>query len=72
MRRMIWIQTARTEAWACSECGWIFNPLGPPRGNDMSEMKQNFERQRDKEYGSHVCAAHPRAKNSRDDTKIPR
>jgi hypothetical protein len=64
MRRMVWIKTARTETWACSECGWRFSPLGPPRGSDLEEMKQNYERQRDKEYASHVCAEYPRVKGA--------
>jgi hypothetical protein len=62
MRKMIWIKTARVEAWACSECAWAFNPSDPPRGRDLDEMKQNYESQRDKEYAAHVCAEHPRGK----------
>jgi hypothetical protein len=27
-------------------------------------MKQNYERQRDKEYASHVCAQYPRVKGA--------
>lgn len=61
MRRMVWIKTARTETWACSECAWRFNPSGPPRGGDLDEMKRNYERQRDTEYAAHVCAKYPRA-----------
>jgi hypothetical protein len=72
MRQMIWIKTPRMEAWACSECAWTFNPLGPPRGSGLDEMKQNYERQRDKEYASHACSEHPRAKTPRDESKFPR
>ena len=64
-RRMVWITTAQMEDWACSECGWAFRPSGPPVGRDLEEMKQNYERQRDTEYGSHVCAEHARNENDR-------
>jgi len=62
MREMIWVKSPRSERWACSECAWAFNPSGPPVGNSLDEMKQNFERQRDKEFAAHVCAQHPRIK----------
>jgi hypothetical protein len=70
MRQMVWIKTARMKAWTCSECAWTFNPSGPPRGSSLEEMKQNYERQRDKEYASHVCADHPRAKSATDDSRM--
>jgi len=70
MRQMVWIKTTRIEAWACSECAWTFSPSGPPNGSSLEEMKQNYERQRDKEYASHVCADHPRAKSATDDSRI--
>ena len=60
----MWVKTAHIEGWACSECAWVFTPSGPPRGETLDEMKQNFERQRDKEFASHVCAHHPRPKES--------
>jgi hypothetical protein len=64
MRKLIWIKTPRMEAWACSECAWTFNPSGPPRGSDLEEMKHNYEHERDKEYASHACSNHPRAKTT--------
>jgi hypothetical protein len=66
MRQMTYISIERSQTWACSDCAWTFNPSGPPRGNSLEEMKQNYERQRDKEYASHVCAEHPRAKSARE------
>ena len=60
MRKMIWVESVHSEGWACSECAWAFNPSGPLRGTSLDEMKRNFERQRDKEFASHVCAQHPR------------
>jgi hypothetical protein len=65
MRQMVYISTERVQTWACSECAWTFNPSGPPRGGSLEEMKQNYERQRDKEYASHVCTEHLRNKSAR-------
>jgi hypothetical protein len=62
MKTMIWVKSAQFEGWACCECAWIFNPSGPPVGNSLEAMKQDFERQRDREFGSHVCAQNPRDK----------
>jgi hypothetical protein len=70
MRKMIWIKTARMESWACSACDWTFRPSGPPLGRDLEEMKQNFERQRDKEYASHVCADYPKPSIARDGSQF--
>ena len=72
MRQMIWVKSVDIETWACSECAWAFNPSGSPRGNSLKEMKQNFEHQRDKEFVSHVCAEHPRAKRAKDDSRFSR
>jgi hypothetical protein len=72
MRQMIWIEIARMETWACSECAWAFSPSGPPRGSSLDEMKQNYEHQRDKEFASHVCAEHARTKGAKDDSRILR
>ena len=60
MRKMIWVKSAQMEGWACSECAWAFNPSGPPQGTTINEMKLLFERQRDREFESHVCARHAR------------
>jgi hypothetical protein len=43
----------------------VFNPEGPPAGNSLAEMKQRYELQRDKEFATHVCAEHPRAKTAK-------
>jgi hypothetical protein len=79
MRAMIWVRTAQFEGWACSECAWIFNPSGPPVGDSLDEMKQDFERERDKGLASHVCAQHPTTKvekpgasNTKDRPSVPR
>ena len=49
-----------------------FNPSGPPRGDSLDKMKQNYQVHCDKEYASHVCAEHPRTKSARDGSKFPR
>lgn len=79
MRAMIWVKSAQFEGWACSECDWIFNPTGPPVGDSLDEMTREFERQRDKDFASHLCARHPRtegvkprAGSSKDKPRIPR
>jgi hypothetical protein len=55
MRKMIWVKSSGSECWGCSECGWAFNPSGPPHGATLNEMKENFERERDKEFAAHHC-----------------
>ena len=60
-REMVWVENERFRGWACSECAWEFNPSGVPAGNSIDEMKQNYERERDREFASHRCAEHPRA-----------
>jgi hypothetical protein len=42
----------------------MFNPSGPLLGESIDEMKRLYEQQRDKEFTSHVCAEHPRAKKN--------
>jgi hypothetical protein len=56
---MVWVQRERFMGWACSQCAWKFNPSGIPAGKTLSEIKQKYERERDKEFESHVCAKYP-------------
>ena len=65
-RRLVWMKKRDFQGWACSECAWAFNPIGPLVGESIVEMMRHYEQQRDKEFTSHVCAEHPRA------TKNPR
>ena len=60
-RELVWV--ARHEGWGCSQCSWVFSMADPPIGNSIDEMKRHFEQRRSKEFASHVCADHPRAKN---------
>ena len=62
MRKITWVKSAHSELWSCSGCAWAFKPSGPPHGNSLDEMMQNFERQRDQEFAAPVCAQHPPAK----------
>jgi hypothetical protein len=64
-RKLVWVEEQRFSGWGCSECAWVFNPSGPPTGDSLNEMKQNYEQQRDKDFAAHFCAEHPRAKNKK-------
>jgi hypothetical protein len=65
-RKLVWVERQNFQGWACTECAWVFNAVGPLVGKSIEEMKMHYEQQRDKEFAAHVCAAHPRA------TKNPR
>jgi hypothetical protein len=71
MRQMVWIKSERAQGWGCSQCNWTFNPLGPPLGNCLDEMMQNYERQRDMECVLHACVEHPRPEDNRDIPRLP-
>ena len=58
LRKPIWIEKPHFQGYGCSECAWVFKPSGPPGGNSLDEMKKSYERQRDKEFATHVCAEH--------------
>jgi hypothetical protein len=61
-RKLLWIEEELFWGWGCSECAWLFRPLGPLVGQSIDDMKVNYEHQRDKEFASHACAEHPRAR----------
>jgi hypothetical protein len=65
-RNLVLIADEHFWGWSCSECAWVFNPSGTPSGKSLDAMKENYERQRDKEFASHVCAEHPRAKKKKE------
>ena len=58
-QEMVWVERGSFVGWACSQCAWEFTPSKIPTGNTIAEIKQNYERERDKEFASHVCAKHP-------------
>jgi hypothetical protein len=62
---LIWIKEPRFLGFGCSECAWAFNPSGPPNGNSLQEMKEYYERLRDKEFASHVCTEYPRTNQAK-------
>jgi hypothetical protein len=64
-RKLVWVEEQRFQGWGCSECAWVFNPSGAPTGKSLDEMKENYERRRDKDFAAHVCTEHPRAKNTK-------
>lgn len=59
-REKVWVKTENFVGWACCQCAWEFTPSGIPTGNTLAEIKENYQRERDKEFASHVCAGHPR------------
>jgi hypothetical protein len=59
-RALVWINQPRFLGWGCSQCGWVFNAQGPPRGATINEMLRNYASLRDKEFAAHVCSKHPR------------
>lgn len=61
-RQLVWVKRQHFEGWACAGCAWVFKASGPIRGDSIEEMKMQYELQRDKEFASHACGAHPRAK----------
>jgi hypothetical protein len=65
-RRLVWVKKQDFQGWACSQCAWAFNPMGPLVGQSIVEMTGHYEKQRDSEFAAHVCAEHPRT------TKNPR
>lgn len=62
-RKLVWVELQSFGGWGCSECGWVFNPSGPPIGESLGEMMSHYEQKRDTEFTSHVCAEHPRPKD---------
>ena len=63
-RNLIWIEKPNFQGCGCSECAWTFKPSRPLAGDSLYEMREIYERQRDKEFAIHVCAEHPRSKNA--------
>jgi hypothetical protein len=61
-RMLVWLEGPRFQGFGCSECAWVFSPSGPPAGNSLEEMKEDYERRRGKEFALHICAEHSTAK----------
>jgi hypothetical protein len=50
LRKLTWIEEPHFQGCGCSECAWVFKPSG----NSLDEMKEIFERLRDKEFAMSV------------------
>lgn len=61
-RELVWVKTPDFQGWACSQCAWLFNPSDFIDGNTIDEMKQNYERERDRAFASHSCPEHVKLK----------
>jgi hypothetical protein len=61
---MKWTENQSFMGWTCSECGWLFKPLGASAGASLNEMTLAFISQRDQEFIAHACAEHPKAKKA--------
>lgn len=61
LRTLTWIEEPHFYGPGCSRCAWLFRPIGPPAGNSIHEMKENYMRDRDKEFAAHDCAQYPKA-----------
>jgi hypothetical protein len=59
-RNLVWINDSNFRGWGCSDCGWVFNPSGPPIGESLDEMKSNFNAQLAEAFASHACDRYPR------------
>jgi hypothetical protein len=59
-RTLTWVQNTNFRGWGCSECAWLFKPVGGPTGNSLEEMAQAFVLQRDQEFAAHSCVKHPK------------
>jgi rubredoxin len=55
-RKLVRVEGQSFAGWGCSECGWVFNPSGPPVGESLDAMKRNFQLQLSDEFVSHACA----------------
>jgi hypothetical protein len=65
-RILTWISNEHFQGPGCSRCAWLFRPSGPPIGNSLMEMKENYIRSCNGEFAKHVCTEHPRATTHRD------
>jgi len=63
-RKLVWVEELHFQGWGCSECAWLFKPSGAPTGKSLDEMKENYERRRDKDFAAHVCTEHPKEKKT--------
>jgi hypothetical protein len=60
-RALTWISETSFHGPACSRCAWLFRPTGPPTGNSLTEMEENYVRSCNQEFAAHICTEYPRA-----------
>ena len=41
-RRLVWVEGQNVAGWGCSECVWVFHPIGWPHGGTLDEMKRSI------------------------------
>ena len=56
LRRLVWIEKLNCGGWACSDCGWIFRPSGPFKGESLQEVTEAFQAKLYEEFESHDCS----------------
>lgn len=56
MRHIVQSEEWGFPVWGCSDCSWLFNASGPPIGQDIPEMEQNYYTERDKQFREHLCS----------------
>jgi hypothetical protein len=64
-RQLVRIEEQGFGASGCSECAWVFRPSDLPAGKSLNEIIQKYKLQCDNDFAAHVCAEHPRAKNTK-------
>jgi hypothetical protein len=63
--KLVWVERRGFAGWGCAECDWMFNPFcGPPVGESVEEMKENFQAQLSKEFLAHACDKQAKAANA--------
>jgi hypothetical protein len=60
--KLVWIESQSFAGWGCAECGWVFNPSGPPIGKSLDDMREHFQAQLSKQFRSHACVSRSRAR----------
>lgn len=60
-RKLVWVERANFQGWACTDCAWVFQSSWPLLGKTIDEIKTKFKKERDEAFSSHICAQHPRA-----------
>jgi hypothetical protein len=53
--KLIKVEGKMFSGWGCAECAWLFQPVGPPIGTSLDEMREHFKAELLKEFLSHAC-----------------